>query len=50
MTIKASIIDMRQEAIAATELGTLISMVWEQVKDIIIEVFADAASVIYTAK
>ena len=50
MNTYASVIDMRAEAVKATELGTAIAMVWEQVRDIIVEVFADAASVIYTAK
>jgi hypothetical protein len=50
MTIKASVQDMIDEAKALTEWGNKSSIVWEQIDDVIAEVFADAISIEFYVK
>ena len=44
------IASLRQQAISMTDMGTCTAIVWQEIEDVIVEVFADAIGVEYVAK
>jgi hypothetical protein len=48
--IAQGVTSMRQEAVKLTALGQYKAIVWEQVDDVVIEVYADESNIEYVAK